>query len=67
MWKWGLKKISPIRARNDVFAPNAFNNDKTGLQNTNGPKGSKHGLKTATNSIFGPKKQGREQAWNGFT
>ena len=32
MWKWGLKKISPIRARNDVLAPNAFNNDKTGLQ-----------------------------------
>ena len=32
MWKWGVKKISPIRARIGVLATSAFKNDKTGLQ-----------------------------------
>ena len=48
-----MKKITLIRARNGVLVPSEVKNGQN--RTVNGSKGSKHGMKNATNSIFGPK------------
>ena len=48
-----VKKISPLRAKDGALAPNPVNYVQN--RTINGPKGSKHELKSAISGIFGPK------------